>query len=76
MSKKFITILDYFPWLIDSQNRSIFHNAHFNYQISVQVQRLMELPVPRKGASKLKILASIGAVSAVVASGIYIWGKK
>ncbi|KAM3411494.1 hypothetical protein ACQJBY_003259 [Aegilops geniculata] len=47
-----------------------------NWQQPIEVQRLMELPVPRKGASKLKILASIGAVSAVVASGIYIWGKK
>ncbi|VAH20754.1 unnamed protein product [Triticum turgidum subsp. durum] len=47
-----------------------------NWQQPIEVQSLMELPVPRKGVSKLKILASIGAVSAVVASGIYIWGKK
>jgi hypothetical protein len=42
----------------------------------LQVQSLLELPVTRQGPSKMKILASVGAISAVIASGIYIWGKK
>jgi len=48
-----------------------------NWQQPIQVKDLLELPVADKGASKLKILASIGALSGVIiASGIYIWGRK
>jgi len=51
--------------------------AHSNLQCSLQVKDLLELPVANEGASKLKILASIGALSGVIiASGIYIWGRK
>ncbi|TKW26502.1 hypothetical protein SEVIR_3G194600v4 [Setaria viridis] len=48
-----------------------------NWQQPIQVKSLLELPVANEGASKLKILASIGALSGVIiASGIYIWGRK
>ncbi|CAN6327726.1 unnamed protein product [Urochloa humidicola] len=48
-----------------------------NWQQPIEVQTLLELPVANKGASKLKILASIGALGGVIiASGIYIWGRK
>ncbi|CAL4894263.1 unnamed protein product [Urochloa decumbens] len=48
-----------------------------NWQQPIEVQSLLELPVANQGASKLKILASIGALSGVIiASGIYIWGRK
>ncbi|KAM0896422.1 hypothetical protein ACQ4PT_023208 [Festuca glaucescens] len=47
-----------------------------NWQQPIEVQSLLELPVTRQGPSKMKILASVGAISAVIASGIYIWGKK
>jgi len=48
-----------------------------NWQQPIQVKDLLELPVANEGASKLKILASIGALSGVIiASGIYIWGRK
>ncbi|WVZ99105.1 hypothetical protein U9M48_044453 [Paspalum notatum var. saurae] len=48
-----------------------------NWQQPIQVKCLLELPAANQGASKLKILASIGALSGVIiASGIYIWGRK
>lgn len=47
-----------------------------SWQQPIEVQSLLELPVTRQGASKMKILVSIGALSAVIVSGIYIWGKK
>ncbi|CAN6337177.1 unnamed protein product [Urochloa humidicola] len=48
-----------------------------NWQQPIEVTSLLELPVANQGASKLKILASIGALSGVIiASGIYIWGRK
>ncbi|XP_002441332.2 traB domain-containing protein [Sorghum bicolor] len=48
-----------------------------NWQQPIQVKCLLELPDANQGPSKLKILASIGALSGVIiASGIYIWGRK
>ncbi|CAD6271685.1 unnamed protein product [Miscanthus lutarioriparius] len=48
-----------------------------NWQQPIQVKCLLELPDDNQGPSKLKILASIGALSGVIiASGIYIWGRK
>ncbi|CAL4901498.1 unnamed protein product [Urochloa decumbens] len=48
-----------------------------NWQQPIQVKSLLELPVAKEGASKLKIIASIGALGGVIiASGIYIWGRK
>jgi pheromone shutdown protein TraB len=48
-----------------------------NWQQPIQAKKLLELTVADEGASKLKILASIGALSGVIiASGIYIWGRK
>ncbi|KAG8086017.1 hypothetical protein GUJ93_ZPchr0010g9021 [Zizania palustris] len=48
-----------------------------NWQQPIEIQSLLELPVTKQGASKMKILVSIGALSGVViASGIYIWGRK
>ncbi|KAJ1263520.1 hypothetical protein BS78_09G191600 [Paspalum vaginatum] len=48
-----------------------------NWQQPIQVKCLLELPEAKQGASKLKILASVGALGGVlIASGIYIWGRK
>lgn len=48
-----------------------------NWQQPIEVQTLLELPVVKQGASKMKILASVGVLSGVViATGVYIWGKK
>lgn len=48
-----------------------------NWQQPIQVNCLLELPDANQGPSKLKILASIGALTGVIiASGIYVWGRK
>ncbi|XP_062181464.1 uncharacterized protein LOC133885738 [Phragmites australis] len=48
-----------------------------HWQQPIQVRSLLELPAANQGASKLKILASIGALSGVIiASGVYLWCKK
>ncbi|KAK3138366.1 hypothetical protein QOZ80_5AG0367840 [Eleusine coracana subsp. coracana] len=48
-----------------------------NWQQPIQLKSLLELPAANQGVSKVKILASIGVLSGVlVASGIYLWGKK
>lgn len=48
-----------------------------NWQQPIQLTSLLELPSAKQGPSKVKILASIGALSGVIiASGIYLWGKK
>ncbi|KAL6609708.1 hypothetical protein ACP70R_039677 [Stipagrostis hirtigluma subsp. patula] len=48
-----------------------------SWQQPIQVKSLLELPAGNQGASKLKILASIGALGGVIiASGVYLWGRK
>ncbi|KAF0927073.1 hypothetical protein E2562_029832 [Oryza meyeriana var. granulata] len=48
-----------------------------NWEQPIEIESLLELPVTKQGSSKMKILASIGALSGVViATGIYIWGRK
>ncbi|TVU20052.1 hypothetical protein EJB05_36239, partial [Eragrostis curvula] len=48
-----------------------------NWQQPIELEGLLESPDANKGASKVKILASVGVLSGViVASGIYLWGKK
>ncbi|KAL6839239.1 hypothetical protein ACP4OV_030911 [Aristida adscensionis] len=48
-----------------------------NWQQPIEVKSLLELPATNQGPSKLKILASIGALGGVIiASGVYLWGKK
>uniref|UniRef100_A0A0E0PPJ8 TraB domain-containing protein n=2 Tax=Oryza TaxID=4527 RepID=A0A0E0PPJ8_ORYRU len=45
-----------------------------NWEQPIEIESLLVLPVTKQGASKMKILASIGALGGVViATGIYIW---
>jgi pheromone shutdown protein TraB len=48
-----------------------------NWEQPIEIESLLVLPVTKQGASKMKILASIGALGGVViATGIYIWSRK